>query len=265
VSRITERFAACAGRGEGALVAYLMGGDPDAERGLTALRAVAAGGADVIELGVPFSDPMADGRVIEHAALRALHAGMHLPELFKLVSAFRQDFDTPLLLMTYWNPILQYGPARACAEAKAAGVDGFLISDLPPEEASEWLAAAQAEGLDTIFLLGPTSPESRIHLVAREGSGFIYCISRLGVTGARAELPPDLFKLIAKIKALTDKPVAVGFGISTPAQVAEVCAKADGAIVGSALVSVIADNADDDLTAPVTAFVHALKAATRRT
>lgn len=265
MSRITERFAACAGRGEGALVAYLMGGDPDAERGLTALRAVAAGGADVIELGVPFSDPMADGRVIEHAALRALHAGMHLPELFKLVSAFRQDFDTPLLLMTYWNPILQYGPARACAEAKAAGVDGFLISDLPPEEASEWLAAAQAEGLDTIFLLGPTSPESRIHLVAREGSGFIYCISRLGVTGARAELPPDLFKLIAKIKALTDKPVAVGFGISTPTQVAEVCAKADGAIVGSALVSVIADNADDDLTAPVTAFVHALKAATRRT
>lgn len=263
MSRIAARFAACRARNEGALVAYLMAGDPDAERGLTALRAVAAGGADVIELGVPFSDPMADGRVIELAAIRALRAGIHLPEIFSLVRDFRTEYDTPLLLMTYWNPILQYGIARVCAEAKAAGVDGLLISDLPPDEAGEWLAAARAAGLDTIFLLAPTSPESRIRLVAEAGSGFIYCVSRLGVTGARADLPPDLFVLIDKIKSLTDKPVAVGFGISTPEQIAEVCAHADGAIVGSALVNVIADNADGDLAPAVTAFVASLKAATR--
>jgi tryptophan synthase alpha chain len=180
------------------------------------------------------------------------------------VRAFRQDYDTPILLMTYWNPILQYGIAQVCTEAKAAGVDGFLISDLPPEEAGEWLRAANAVGLDTIFLLAPTSPESRIRLVTEQGSGFTYCISRLGVTGAQAELPPDLFTLIDKIKALTDNPVAVGFGISTPQHVAAVCTHADGAIVGSALVKIIAEHADDDLSAPVTTFVRALKDGTRK-
>ncbi len=263
MSRIADRFAACKARGEGALVAYLMAGDPDAARGRTALSAVAAGGADVIELGVPFSDPMADGRVIEHAALRALAGGTHLPEIFATVRVFRQEYDTPLLLMTYWNPVLQYGIARACADAVAAGVDGFLISDLPPEEAGPWLAAARPAGLDTVFLLGPTSPERRIRLVAEVGGGFVYCISRLGVTGARAELPPDLFTLIDTIKGFTDKPVAVGFGISTPAQVAEVCAHADGAIVGSALVQTILDHADGELAGAVTAFVRELKAATQ--
>jgi tryptophan synthase alpha chain len=242
-----------------------MAGDPDLERGLTALRAVAAGGADVIELGVPFSDPMADGRVIELAALRALHAGTYLPELFAMVREFRREYDTPLLLMTYWNPILQYGPERACADAKAAGVDGFLISDLPPEEAGEWLAVARPAGVDTIFLLAPTSPESRVRLVAEVGSGFIYCISRLGVTGARSELPPDLPQLVTRIKSLTDKPVAVGFGISTPAQVSDVCRMADGVVVGSALVKTIIDNADGDLAGAVQAFTASLKDATRKT
>jgi len=265
VSRIADRFAQCAARGEGTLVTYLMGGDPDLVRGSVALRAVAAGGADVIELGVPFSDPMADGRVIELAAIRALGAGTHLTDLFAMVRKFRKDYDTPILFMTYWNPILQYGPARACADAKAAGVDGFLISDLPPEEAGEWLAVARPAGLDTIFLLAPTSPESRIRLVAREGSGFVYCISRLGVTGAREALPPELPALVAKIKALTDQPVAVGFGISTPNQVRQVCEIADGAVVGSALVKTIADNADSNLTAAVQSFVASLKEATRKT
>jgi tryptophan synthase alpha chain len=263
VSRIADRFSACRAQGDGALVAYLMAGDPDPARGLTALCAVAAGGADVIELGVPFSDPMADGRTIELAAVRALAGGTHLPEIFNTVRTFRQVFDTPLLLMTYWNPVLQYGIERACADAVAAGIDGFLISDLPPEEAGAWLAAARPAGLDTIFLLGPTSPASRIRLVAEGGSGFVYCISRLGVTGARAELPPDLFTLIDTIKGLTDRPVAVGFGISTPEQVAEVCEHADGAIVGSALVQTILDHADGDLAGAVTAFVRELKAATQ--
>ena len=263
MSRIAERFAACRARDEGALVCYLMAGDPDARRGAIALAAVAAGGADVIELGVPFSDPVADGRVIEQAALRALRAGMHLPEIFAQVRAFRQHYDTPLLLMTYWNPILQYGPARMCTEAASAGVDGMLISDLPPEEAGAWLAAARPAGLDTIFLLAPTSPDSRMRLVAREGSGFIYCVSRLGVTGERSELPADLFQLIDKIKSFSDSPVAVGFGLSTPAQVATVCSHADGAIVGSALVKTIAEAAEGELAAAVSNFVRALKAATK--
>jgi tryptophan synthase alpha chain len=264
MSRIAARFAECHARGEGALVTYLMAGDPDAVHGLLALRAVAAGGADVIELGVPFSDPMADGRTIELAALRALQAGIHLPDIFAMVQAFRREYDTPLLLMTYWNPILQYGPARVVADAKAAGVDGLLISDLPPEEADAWLALARPAGLDTIFLLAPTSPESRVRLVAEEGSGFIYLVSRLGVTGAQQELPPDLDALIVRIKARTDKPVAVGFGLSTPEQVARVCARADGAIVGSALVATIAEHAGNNLTQAVTAFVRSLKAATKR-
>jgi tryptophan synthase alpha chain len=263
-SRIAARFAACRARNEGALVMYLMAGDPDGERSLTALKAVAAGGADVIELGVPFSDPMADGRVIELAAQRALRAGTHLPEIFAMVRDFRREYDTPVLLMTYWNPLLQYGVERVCAEAKAAGIDGFLISDLPPEEAEPWLTVARPAGLDTIFLLAPTTPESRVRLVAEQGSGFIYCISRLGVTGARTELPSDLFTLIDKIKAITDKPLAVGFGISTPAQVAAICARADGAIVGSVLVKTIIDHADGDLAGAVTAFIQSLKAATRR-
>lgn len=263
MSRIAARFRACRDRGEKTLVTYLMGGDPDADRGLLALRAVDAGGADIIEVGVPFSDPIADGRAIELAAVRALAAGIRLPQLFAMTRAFRQESDTPIIFMTYWNPLLQYGPERVCAEAQAAGVDGFIIPDLPPEEAGDWLQAARAANLDTIFLLAPTSPDARIRLVTREGSGFIYCVSRLGVTGARTELPPDVFALVDNIQRLTDQPVAVGFGVSTPAQVAQVCAHADGAIVGSALVAVIADHAADDLTGAVTRFVRALKDATR--
>jgi tryptophan synthase alpha chain len=264
VGNIAARFAECHARGEGALVCYLMAGDPDLARGAVALRAVAAAGADIIELGVPFSDPMADGRVIELAAGRALAAGVHLPEIFAMVREFRRHAQTPIIVMTYWNPLLQYGPARVCTEARAAGVDGLLISDLPPEEAQAWLALARPAGLDTIFLLAPTSPPSRIALVAQEGSGFIYCVSRLGVTGARAELPPDLFTLIRTIKSSTAQPVAVGFGVSTPEQVAQVCMHADGAIVGSALVQTIVANAEGDLTGAVQQFVGALKAATRR-
>ena len=264
MSRIAARFAECQTRGEGALICYLMAGDPDYTGGLTALHAVADGGADVIELGVPFSDPMADGPVIQQAGIRALGSGIHLPEIFAMVRDFRRIHATPLLLMSYWNPILQYGLERVTREAREAGVDGFLISDLPPEEAQEWLHHARAVGLDTIFLLAPTSPVERIQLVAREGSGFIYCVSRLGVTGAHAELPDDLFSLIASIQRVSDKPLAVGFGISTPEQVAQVCAHADGAIVGSALVKIIAEQAAGELRSSVTAFVWELKAATRR-
>jgi tryptophan synthase alpha chain len=242
-----------------------MAGDPDVPRSLTALRAVAAAGADVIELGVPFSDPMADGRAIQLAAIRALAVGTYLDEVFSVVRAFRAEYDAPLLLMTYYNPILQYGLAKACATAAEAGVDGFLITDLPPEEAGDWLAAAKPYALDTIFLLAPTTPDHRVRLVTEQGGGFVYCISRLGVTGARAELPPDVFALVDHIKTLTDRPVAVGFGISTPDQVSAVCRHADGVIIGSVLVQAIADNADGDLAAAVTPLVTAWKRATVKT
>ncbi len=155
MSRIENKFAECKSRGEGALVIYIMAGDPDYARSLTALRAVADGGADVIELGVPFSDPMADGRVIEQAALRALKSGIYLTQIFEMVREFRKDYETPILLMTYWNPILQYSIERACVDAKAAGIDGFLIVDLPPEEATQWLIQAKAHQLDTISCWHP--------------------------------------------------------------------------------------------------------------
>ncbi len=263
MSRIEEKFVYCKKKNEGTLVAYLMAGDPDFNQSLTALCAVAAGGADIIELGVPFSDPMADGKVIQLAAIRALAAGTYMPQIFSLVAKFREDHTTPLLLMTYWNPILQYGIERTCQEAKAAGVDGLLISDLPPEEATEWLAAANTYGIDTIFLLAPTSPEKRIKLVAQVGSGFTYCVARLGVTGEHADLPADLFALIARIKEFSTAPVAVGFGVSTPDQVHQICQHADGAIVGSALVKLIASHAGKDtLRDAVMRFIASLKAGT---
>lgn len=265
MSRIAERFGYCKEKNEGALVAYLMAGDPDIDQCLTAMCAVAAGGADIIELGVPFSDPMADGKIIQLAAIRALAAGTYMPQIFSLVRKFREEYSTPLLLMTYWNPILQFGIERTCDEAIAAGIDGLLISDLPPEEATEWLAAANARGIDTIFLLAPTSPEKRIRLVADVGSGFTYCVARLGVTGEQAELPADLFALIARIKKFTSAPVAVGFGVSTPDQVHQICQHADGAIVGSALVKIIAEHGSKaTLSDAVTHFIASLKAGTRK-
>jgi len=180
---------------------------------------VAAGGADVIELGVPFSDPMADGQVIELAAIRALRAGAHLPQLFELVQAFRTEYDTPLLFMTYWNPILQYGPARACAEAKEASVDGFLISTCPRGGGRVAGTGAPA-GTGHYLPARPHQPGTPHPPGGPRGSGFIYCISRLGVTGARAELPSDLPALVAKIKALTDKPVRSASGCRRPSKCA---------------------------------------------
>ena len=263
MSRITEKFVDCKNRNEGALIAYLMAGDPDYDQSLTALRAVADAGADIIELGVPFSDPMADGKVIQLAAIRALEAGTYLPQIFSLVTKFREDHTTPLLLMTYWNPILQYGIERTCQDAITAGVDGLLITDLPPEEATEWLAVAKTYGIDTIFLLAPTSPEKRIKLVAEVGSGFTYCVARLGVTGEQAELPADLFALITRIKEFTTAPVAVGFGVTTLDQVHQICQHADGVVVGSALVKLIAAHAGKAiLRDAVMQYISSLKAGT---
>jgi tryptophan synthase alpha chain len=264
MSRTEKRFAEAAARGEGGLVTFVVAGHPDADTSAGAVATIAAAGADVIELGVPFSDPLADGPVIQAASQQALANGMTPARVLDLVRRFRRDHETPIVLMTCYNPIWQFGVSRFAEQSAAAGVDGVIVTDLPPEEAADWLAAARANGVDTIFLLAPSSPAERIKTVAEVATGFVYCVSRMGVTGARAELPADLRELVGRIRAQTRKPVAVGFGISRPEHVAAVCAVADGAVVGSALVSEL-----DRMTAaarPMQAvgrFVEELKAATR--
>jgi tryptophan synthase alpha chain len=265
MSRTEKRFAEAAARGEGGLVTYVVAGHPDADTSAGALEAIAAAGADVIELGIPFSDPLADGPVIQAASQQALANGMTPVRVLEMVRRFRRDHDTPAVLMTCYNPIWQFGVSRFAEESAAAGVDGVIVTDLPPEEAADWLAAARAQGLDTVFLLAPSSPAERIKTVAEVATGFVYCVSRMGVTGARAQLPPDLRELVGRIRAQTRKPVAVGFGISRPEHVAAVCALADGAVVGSALVSELDRMADSaGRMRAVGRFVAGLKEATRR-
>lgn len=259
---VAARFQQLRADGAAALVAFMVAGDPGPDETVAVMQAIAEAGADVIELGVPFSDPIADGAVNQEAYQRALQTGMTLPRVLGIVSRFRAGRDTPVVLMTYYNPVLRYGPERLGADAAAAGVSGVIVTDLPPEEADEWCRAAGNVGLDTIFLLAPTSTVKRIRLAGDRSTGFIYCVSRMGVTGVRETLPPGLSGLVNAIRAETDKPVAVGFGLSTPEQVRAVCEIADGAVVGSALVSLIAEQRK----APEAAaeFVRSLKAATVR-
>lgn len=261
MTRIGARFAELAGR-EGALVCFLTAGDPSLAASEELVLQVAESGADIIELGIPFSDPIADGPSIQAASLRALGAGTTVKGVLDLVRRVRRRSQVPLILMTYYNPVLHYGPARFAADAAAAGVDGIIPSDVPPEEADEWLAEAGRAGLDTIFLLAPTSTDERIERVAAKASGFVYCVARTGVTGAQASLPADLQALIGRIRARTDKPIAVGFGISTPEHVRQVTQWADGAVVGSALVNAIAKAGGP---APeIAALVRGLKEGTRK-
>ena len=257
---VAAKFQQLRADGAAALVPFLVAGDPGPDETVAVMQAIAEAGADIIELGVPFSDPIADGAVNQEAYERALQAGMTLPGVLGIVSRFRAAHDTPAVLMTYYNPVLQYGPERLGTDAAAAGVSGVIVTDLPPEEADDWCRTAGSVGLDTIFLLAPTSTAKRIRLAGVHSTGFIYCVSRMGVTGARETLPPGLSSLVNAIRADTDKPLAVGFGLSTPEQVRAVCEIADGAVVGSALVSLIAEQRQ----APDAAakFVRSLKAAT---
>ena len=242
-SRIARRFAQLAQRGDGALVPFVVAGDPDLDVTLRVMRALARAGADVLELGVPFSDPLADGPVNQAAYDRALRAGATVEGVLGLVARFRAESETPVVLMTYSNPVAQYGWEKFADAAAHAGVDGVLLTDLPPEEAEAWLEHTRAAGLDTIFLLAPTSPDERIELVGRLASGYVYCVSRLGVTGARDQLPPEARALVERVRAKVELPIVVGFGLSRPEQVRAVCEFADGAVVGSALVELIAQHA----------------------
>ncbi len=251
MSRIGERFARRKAEDRPAFVAFLTAGDPSLERTVRAARELETGGVDVLELGVPFSDPLADGPVIQRASERALARGVGLTEVLETVRRIRRGSALPLLLFSYFNPLLQRGLTSLAREAKEAGVDGVLATDLPPEEAGEWIAAARAEDLDTVFLAAPTRPPERLRRVAAASRGFVYAISRTGVTGERQSLSEDARPLVERLRGLTDVPVALGFGLSTPEQVAEAGKVADGAVVGSALVRFLEEHPEGDLGAQV--------------
>jgi len=264
MSRIEDRFRILRERNEGALIVFAVAGHPNPVVSASALRAIADSGADIIELGVPFSDPLADGPVIQAASQSALRQDVTPATVLEMSAALRSISEVPIVLMTCYNPICQFGLDRFAAEAVAAGVDGIIVTDLPPEESDEWVRTAGEHGIDTVFLIAPNSPSARVKKVVDIVGGFVYCVSRMGVTGARAELPANLKKLVARIRKETTKPVAVGFGISEPEHVCEVCRMADGAVVGSALVSLIErEKSSAGFAAKVTEFVGKLKAATR--
>lgn len=247
MSRIATRFARLRAEGRGALVTYLQAFDPDRATSLEILRGLPDAGADVIEIGVPFTDPMADGPAIQKAGLRALKAGATVVGVLDLVRAFRDaERDTPVVLMGYLNPIETYGTARFCADAAGAGVDGLIIVDVPPEEADEVEPHARANGLDLIRLVAPTTDEARLPRVLGATTGFIYYVSITGITGTRSADYASLSPAIAALKRHTELPVAIGFGIRTPEQAAIAASVADGAVVGTALVETLAASLDAD-------------------
>jgi tryptophan synthase alpha chain len=265
-SGIARAFELAGREDRAAFVPFLMAGDPDLETSAELVGSLAAAGADVVELGVPFSDPIADGPVNQAAASRALAGGTTLERILETVAKLRSRTHVPVVLFSYFNPILRYGLERFAEHAAASGVDGVLCVDLPPEEAAaEYLPTLSVHGLDAIFLLSPTSGRERVRGVARVGSGFVYYVSRTGVTGERGELPEELAGEVAGARRALKLPVAVGFGISTPEQAARVARIADGVVVGSALVRLVAEHAGSgDLHDLVRAFAARMVAATRR-
>lgn len=264
-TRITRCFDELRERGELGLVAYVTAGDPTLEASERIVRAMAEAGADVIELGVPFSDPIADGPTIQRASERALRSGTTLAGVIQLVRKLRARTEVPLVLFSYFNPILQMGLEKFAAAAASAGADGVLATDLTPEEAGEYLRIARGHRLDTIFLAAPTSTEARLKRIVESSSGFLYLISRAGVTGAKDALPDDLPALVRRVRAATDLPIAVGFGISLPGHVAVLGGLADAAVVGSALVAEIERANSPEMAATAVAErVRQLKQAARK-
>jgi len=263
--RIARRFRELGRTGELGLVAYITAGDPSLEATEKIVLAAADAGADVIELGVPFSDPVADGPTIQRAIERALRAGTTLAGVLGLVARLRARTQVPLVLFSYFNPILQMGLDTFAEAAEAAGADGVLVTDLTPEEAEDYRAAMRAHGLDTIFLAAPTSTDARLEKIAAVSSGFLYLISRTGVTGAREALPEDLPELARRVRRFTKLPLAVGFGISAPAHVSVLGGIADAAVVGSALVAEVEKASDAGQAAEnVAALIRLLKRAARQ-
>ena len=260
MSRIDDVFARLRAAGERALMPYFLAGDPSLDTTRQLMIEAARRGADVFELGVPFSDPIADGPVIQRAGSRALRNGVSLMRVIETVVELRREIETPIVLMLYYNPILAFG-LRAFAEtATKAGVDGVIIPDLPPEEAAAFEAEAGTVGLDIVYLVAPTSTPARMRMISRRSKGFIYVVSLTGVTGERTELPKDLADQVRKLRAVTTKPLCVGFGISQPAHAAAVGRLADGVIVGSAIVRLVEERAGSaSLVRDVGDFIASLK------
>jgi len=244
-----------------ALVAYVTCGDPDLATTREVVLAAVDAGADVIELGVPFSDPLADGPVIQRASERALRKGTNLEQVLTLASEVRKHSEVGLIIFSYLNPLLRMGLSRFCVAARKAGADGALVTDLPVEEADSYLAEMRRNGLATVFLAAPTSPDERLKRIGAVSTGFVYAVSRTGVTGARQQLPEDAGRLVRRLRRYTKLPIAVGFGISTPEQLSAVGEFADAAVVGSAIVETIERNVGREAEA-VREFVHKLVAGT---
>ncbi len=262
--RIEKTFAGLRARGEAALIPFIVAGDPSLEATRALVLELEARGADLIELGVPFSDPMADGPANQRALARGLAAGASLAAILAMVSELRRESQIPIVLFGYYNPILHYGCERLCADAARAGVDGLLVVDLPPEEAAELARPARAHGLDIIYLLAPTTPVERVRTIAHAGSGFLYYVAVTGVTGTRTSLAAGLETRVRALRAVTDLPVGVGFGISTAAQAGEVAGFADAGVGGSARWVIIArEGAGPGLGAAVGEVVGAMKQAMR--
>jgi tryptophan synthase alpha chain len=266
MSRIQETFARARAENRAAFVAYVCAGDPDFETSIEVCRALLTNGVDILELGVPFSDPLADGLTNQLAAQRALESGMTAARVFELVKRVRQFSDAPIVFYTYYNLVFANGVDAYVRAAKAAGVDGILTLDLPPEEADEVATACKAHGVETVFIIAPTSPDERIAKIAATTTGFLYYVSREGVTGVRDQVAGNIPQAVVRIRAQTKLPMVVGFGIGTRAQVAEVAAHADGVVVGSALVNCVRDHlADRSKIAPAIAARAAdLSAGVRR-
>jgi tryptophan synthase alpha chain len=261
-SKLDRTFEQLRQRGEKALIAYVMAGDPSLQETEQLVVELEQAGADIIELGVPFSDPIADGPVIQQAAERALRSGTSLRTILSMIGRLRARTQVPLVLMAYYNSIHAFGPERFCQEAAQVGVDGLIMPDMPPDEAGPLKGPASKAGLPLIYLLAPTSTEERRIFVARQSQGFVYYVSLTGITGAKLVNVADVGKNVEKIRKVTNVPVAVGFGVATPEDAAKVAAIADGVIVGSAIVKLIATHRQKaDMVKQVGGFVRSLKTA----
>lgn len=259
MNRIDAKFLELAKRKKTAFIAYITVGDPNLETTVALVSTLADAGADIIELGIPFSDPLADGTTIQAASQRALAGGVTLTKIFPMVSTIRKQTQIPLLFMTYYNPVFHYGERRFVDQSKKVGIDGLIIPDLPPQEATALVALTKKEQLAMPFFLSPTTTRERMKDIIKDSTGFIYYVSLTGVTGARRELPTTLRDAVLQIKRMTNKPVCVGFGVSTPEQVLSLSKIADGVIVGSAIVKAIEKNlAQKDLAKRVGRFVKTL-------
>ena len=259
--RIAAAFARLRAAGMAGFVPFVMAGDPDVETTLELLHAAAAAGADLIELGVPFSDPMADGPVLQRSAERALARGTMLPAILETVARFRAVSAVPIILFGYANPFLRYGAERLARDAAASGADGILCVDMPPEEADDLQPAADAAGLDMIFLLAPTSDRARIERVCGRARGFVYYVSITGVTGAAAPVTDEVAAMVRTVKARTSLPVGVGFGIRDPAHAAEMARVADAVVVGSAIMRLVEEHAGQMMLPVVSDFLRRMAAA----